>query len=85
MYIHLKRIEFVITDACSGRCRHCSNGEHAPDGKSVDAKEAVSAVLRLAGHFAIDSVMTFGGEPLLYPDTVCQIHAAARGCGIQKR
>ena len=26
-YIDLNRIEFVITDACSGRCKHCSNGD----------------------------------------------------------
>jgi len=29
--------------------------------------------------------MTFGGEPLLYADTVCKIHAAARDCGILDR
>jgi hypothetical protein len=26
--------------------------------------------------------MTFGGEPLLYPDTVCRIHTVARDCGV---
>jgi MoaA/NifB/PqqE/SkfB family radical SAM enzyme len=25
-YVNLKRIEFSITDACTGRCRHCSAG-----------------------------------------------------------
>lgn len=29
--------------------------------------------------------MTFGGEPLLYPETVCKIHKAARETGIAKR
>ena len=27
--------------------------------------------------------MTFGGEPLLYPETVCKIHKAARKTGIE--
>ena len=85
MYINLKRIEFVITDVCSGRCKHCSNGERTSAGGSVDAGSAVTAVKRLANRFKIESVMTFGGEPLLYADTVCQIHSAARDSGISER
>jgi len=45
----------------------------------------VKTVKRLAERFKIESVMTFGGEPLLYADTVCEIHAAARDCGIPER
>ena len=84
-YIDLNRIEFVVTDACSGRCKHCSNGERPSSGESIDADAAVAVVNRLAAGFAVDSVMTFGGEPLLYPETVCMIHAAACDCGIPKR
>ena len=43
------------------------------------------AVKRLAERFSVNSVMTFGGEPLLFTDTVCKIHATARDCGIPKR
>ena len=96
-YIDLDRIEFVVTDACSGKCKHCSNGDHS--GKSatqtmvnlrgreggVDVDAAVSAVKKLAARFDIKSVMTFGGEPLLYADTVCAIHSAARDSGIPER
>lgn len=86
MYINLKRIEFVITDACSGRCKHCSNGERTSAGDgSVDAKTTATAIKRLADRFKVESVMTFGGEPLLFADTVCKIHATARDCGIPKR
>jgi MoaA/NifB/PqqE/SkfB family radical SAM enzyme len=84
-YINLNRIEFVITDACSGRCKHCSNGERSSNGESVDANAAVTAMKKLAGRFAMDSIMTFGGEPLLFADTVVAIHAAARECGVPKR
>lgn len=85
MCIDLKRIEFVITDACSGRCKHCSCGEHTSVGGSVDADAAVTAVKRLSEKFKIESVMTFGGEPLLYADTVCKIHSTVRDCGIPER
>jgi hypothetical protein len=51
----------------------------------VDTDVAVNAVKQLAERYAIDSVMTFGGEPLLFADTVCKIHTTARDCGIPKR
>ena len=82
MYIDLKRIEYVITDVCSGRCKHCSAGKHTSDGGSVDADAAVTAIKRLTERFKIESVMTFGGEPLLYAEAVSKIHAAAIDCGI---
>lgn len=25
---NLNRIEFVITDSCTGKCKHCSQGNH---------------------------------------------------------
>ena len=84
-YINLNRLEFVITDACSGQCKHCSNGERLNRSGSVDADAAVTAVKRLAEKHEIQSVMTFGGEPLLFAETVCKIHAAARDYGIPKR
>jgi pyruvate-formate lyase-activating enzyme len=81
-FIDLNRIEFVITDACSGRCKHCSNGDHSSNGESVTVDAAVTAIKQLADRFEIKSVMTFGGEPLLFAETVCKIHAATRDCGI---
>ena len=84
-YININRIEFVITDACSGRCKHCSNGERLDRGDSVNADAAVATIKRLAERYAVQSLMTFGGEPLLFADTVCKIHATARDCGIPKR
>jgi MoaA/NifB/PqqE/SkfB family radical SAM enzyme len=84
-YVDLNRIEFVITDACSGRCRHCSNGGRTENSGSVNANASAAAIKQLAESFTIESVMTFGGEPLLYADTVCKIHSAARDCGIPMR
>jgi len=84
-YFNLNRIEFVITRACSGRCKHCALGELTSKGRGINADAAVTAIKRLTERFAIDSIMTFGGEPLLFADAVCKIHAAARDCGIAKR
>ena len=79
---NLNRIEFIVTRACTGRCRHCQNGD--PDNSSghIDPELAADAVRRLSERYSVESVMTFGGEPLLYPDVVCAIHRAAAGAGI---
>lgn len=86
-YINLKRIEFVITYHCTGRCKHCSVGDAINKGKDhcIRKDKAVEAIETLARLYDIESVMTFGGEPLLYPDVVCAIHKKAKECGIEKR
>ena len=70
---NLNRIEFVVTMACTGRCKHCSEGEHISDGEHIDGDAAAEAVCEICENYNIDSLMTFGGEPLLYPQTVCKI------------
>ncbi len=82
---HLDRIEFLITLACTGRCRHCSEGDHAGCGVSLDGAAAASLVTRVAENFPIESLMTFGGEPMLHPEAVYAIHRAGRDAGIPKR
>ena len=81
---NLNRIEFVVTMACTGRCRHCSQGDHNTK-ESLDKIISAEAVRKIAGEYNIKSVMTFGGEPLLCPDMVCEIHKAAREMNIPKR
>ena len=81
---NLSRIEFVVTMACTGQCKHCSQGEHRSSG-SIDKALAVDAVRKIADEYKINSLMTFGGEPLLYPDTVCAIHKAATEVNIPHR
>lgn len=82
---NLNKIEFVITYACTGRCKHCSEGDHTACGEHIDTERAVRAVRGIASAYDIKTVMTFGGEPLLFPDTVCEIMACARELGIPKR
>ena len=82
---NLKRIEFIITMACTGKCRHCSEGDHDGFTEQIDADAASEAIKKICAHYKIQSVMTFGGEPLLYPDAVCTIHTTASDLGIEKR
>ena len=81
---NLGRVEFVVTMACTGKCKHCSQGEHKSND-NIDKNLAANAVRKIAEEYNIDSVMTFGGEPLLYPETVCEIHRAAKEMNIPKR
>ncbi len=82
---NLTKIEFVITYACTGRCKHCSEGEHASQGERIDSQIAADAVRKIAAEYDIQTVMTFGGEPLLYPDAVCAVMTAALERNIPKR
>lgn len=82
---NLNRIEFVVTMACSGNCKHCSEGEHANYTGHIDADVAISSIREVCKNYKIDSLMTFGGEPLLYPEVVCAIHSMAKKMEIPKR
>ena len=86
-YLNINRLEFILTQRCTGRCRHCSAGDMVahPKGTCVPEEASVRAVRELADMFDMQSVMTFGGEPLLYPEVTCAIHRAATECGIPKR
>ena len=82
---HLTKIEFVITYACTGKCKHCSEGDHSSCGESIDPQIAANAVKKIAAAYPIQTVMTFGGEPLLFPDTVYTVMNAAKELNIPKR
>ena len=86
-YLNIDRLEFVLTDRCTGRCEHCSVGERVkhPRGTHVPEEAAVRAIRELAEMYPVQSVMTFGGEPLLYPEVTCAIHRTAAECGIPQR
>lgn len=82
---NLNRIEFVITMACTGKCKHCSEGEHTNCTGHIDQEVAVKAVREVCENYEIQSLMTFGGEPLLYPEVVCAIHRVAAEMEIPQR
>ena len=82
---NIERIEFAVTMMCTGRCRHCSEGDHINCKGHIDGDVATDAVRMICSHFKIKSLMTFGGEPLLYPEVIFAIHDAAREMGIEDR
>jgi MoaA/NifB/PqqE/SkfB family radical SAM enzyme len=85
-YIDIRRLEFSVTYRCNAHCKHCfvtDQGRRARP-EAIDRDLAVNVVRRVAERYAPSSIMTFGGEPLLYPDVTCAIHAAARECEIPR-
>ena len=82
---NLNKIEFVVTYACTGRCKHCSEGEHFSCGVRIDPQIAADAVRKIATEYDIKTVLAFGGEPLLYADAVYEIMNAAKELNIPKR
>ena len=82
---NLNKIEFVVTYACTGRCKHCSEGDHTSCGEHIDSQIAADAVRKIAAEYDIKTVMTFGGEPLLYTDAVYAIMKNAKELNIPKR
>ena len=82
---NVNRIEFVVTMACTGRCKHCSEGEHSACGEYISPDVAAEAVRKVASEYDIKTVMTFGGEPLLYADTVYAVMSAAKAYNVPKR
>jgi len=82
---NLNKIEFVVTLACTGRCKHCSEGDHAFCGERIDPEIAADAVRKIGAEYNIKTVMAFGGEPLLHPDAVYAVMSAAKERGIPRR
>ena len=50
----------------------------------MDPSVAAEAVRKITAVYDIQTVMTFGGEPLLYPDTVCAVMNAAKEACVPK-
>lgn len=82
---NLQKIEFVLTWACSGACKHCSQGDHPKSSPPLDGALAAKAVRELSSVYPLQTVLVFGGEPLLYAEKAAQIIDAARDCGIPRR
>ena len=86
-YLNIKRIEIVVTNRCNGQCLHCSAAEnsHMLSRACIDANETAKVIQTLTQMFRVQSVMTFGGEPLLFPAAACTVHRAATDSGVPVR
>ena len=84
-FCQLEKIEFVVTDTCTGRCKHCSWGDHVSQNERLDPKIAADAVRKIASRYPIGTVMAFGGEPLLHIEAVEEIMRAANDLSVERR
>lgn len=85
-YLTADRIEFAVTYLCNSKCKHCQLGEGKKGFPNhIDKNVAVEIVRKVGKKYNPRSVMTFGGEPLLYPEIVCAIHKEAMEIGIPVR
>jgi MoaA/NifB/PqqE/SkfB family radical SAM enzyme len=86
-YLNVERIEFIVTNRCNSNCRHCSIDKNKRKSKPavVGIEPAKKIVKEVTSKYSPKSLMTFGGEPMLFPEVVCAIHRTARDCGIAKR
>lgn len=82
---NLNKIEFVVTNACTGRCKHCSEGDHTENGCFLNPYVSADIVRKVASEYNISTVMTFGGEPLLFPETVYAVMKSALEMKVPKR
>jgi MoaA/NifB/PqqE/SkfB family radical SAM enzyme len=87
-YLPVNRIEFAITYLCNSKCRHCQLGEEEERKEfpsHIDKEMAVEIVRKVGKKYNPKSIMTFGGEPLLFPEIVCAIHKEAMNAEIPVR
>jgi hypothetical protein len=85
-YINVNRIEFIVTWRCNSLCKHCSvSGKRGLKPAAINAELATRIIKEVTSVYSPTSIMTFGGEPLLYPEIACAIHSTARACGIGSR
>jgi len=87
-YLAVNRIEFAITYLCNSKCKHCQLGEEEERRKfpsRINKDLAVEIVRKVGEKYDPESVMTFGSEPLLYPEIVYAINRAAVKVGIPVR
>lgn len=84
-YMDLNRLEFSVTDLCSSNCKHCSVKNNKGQKAHIDKFSAVDVVKKVSEKYKLESIMTFGGEPLLFPESVFAIHKTAFDAGIPSR
>lgn len=86
-FLVVDRIEFIVTYRCNSHCKHCQirQDKRVSRPAAIDEGLAVQIIRGVVQTYCPRSVMTFGGEPLLFPDLVCAIHEAARANGVGSR
>lgn len=81
----LNRIEFLITNQCSSNCIHCSVKNHRSVNNVINLQTAKDILDSVIKEYKINSIMTFGGESLLYPETTTSLLKYAKDLEISNR
>lgn len=86
-FLNVNKLEFLITRKCGGHCKHCSviPKDADPGGSYVDLDCVLEGLSFLLDVFRINSLMVFGGEPLLYPDTATKLFRMATVRSVSRR
>lgn len=83
-FLNLNRIEFFVTNQCTSNCKHCHVLYDIEKGVLPIEKAKLTLDLAIRNH-KIESVLVFGGEPLLYPHITCEILNYANSLNIPTR
>lgn len=86
-FMNINRVEFSITQRCTGRCKHCSVATKHNNEKVYEVDEQVlfDALEELCRLYSIESMMTFGGEPLLRAELTCALLRLGKQLHIKER
>ncbi len=87
-YLTVNRLEFAVTYLCNSKCTHCQLGgveERRKFPSHIEQDLAAEIVRKVSRKYHPESIMTFGGEPLLYREIVCAIHREAMEAEIPVR
>ena len=85
-YLSLNRIDFPITYLCNSNCIHCYAPKYRKNTpKHIEPSKAIDFMRRVSANFNLETIMIWGGEPLLFPDVVYSINAQAKKLGVTNR
>ena len=50
---NISKIEFVVCEACTGNCRHCSEGEHIGKTNQLDPVKSAAVVIDVCRKYEV--------------------------------
>lgn len=86
-YVELNRVEFLVTKRCNGKCKHCSVpiNSNPYEYSYADMEVVKKTIVSIMNKYKINSMMVYGGEPLLYIDKIVDIFDISFRENVQSR
>jgi MoaA/NifB/PqqE/SkfB family radical SAM enzyme len=82
--MNLKRLELSLTTKCNSQCTYCQADASPQNIESMEVKDAHNYLIEAATASSLESLLVFGGEPMLYPARVTAIFKKAQALKISK-